>query len=105
MPNAIFYWMKAYEKIPDRIENLYEIIKYFRETSCNKLANVDTNDKFTRGILARLKEDGVDTNFRETVTETSAMGKPYFPELFGDDEEELEAAKKRLLKRISVGKK
>jgi len=40
MPNAIFYWMKAYEKIPDRIENLYEIIKYFRETSCNKLANV-----------------------------------------------------------------
>lgn len=40
MPNAIFYWMKAYEKIPDRIENLYEIIKYFRETSCNRLANV-----------------------------------------------------------------
>jgi len=40
MPNAIFYWMKAYEKFPDRIENLYEIIKYFRETSCNRLANV-----------------------------------------------------------------
>jgi tetratricopeptide (TPR) repeat protein len=40
MPNAIFFWMKAYEKFPDRIENLYEIIKYFRETSCNRLANI-----------------------------------------------------------------
>jgi len=81
------------------INQIPNILKAMTE-HCNKLANVDTNDKFTRGILARLKEDGVDTNFRETVTETSAMGKPYFPELFGDDEEELEAAKKRLLKRI-----
>jgi len=40
MPNAVFYWMKAYEKVPDRIENLYEIVKYFRETSCNRLANI-----------------------------------------------------------------
>lgn len=40
MPNAIFYWMQAYEKFPDRIENLYEIIKYYRETSCNRLANI-----------------------------------------------------------------
>ena len=40
MPNAIFYWMKGYEKFPDRIENLYEIVKYFRETSCNRLANI-----------------------------------------------------------------
>jgi tetratricopeptide (TPR) repeat protein len=40
MPNAIFYWMKGYEKFPDRIENMYEIIKYFRETACNKLANM-----------------------------------------------------------------
>ena len=40
IPNAIFYWMQAYEKFPDRIENLYEIVKHFRETSCNRLANI-----------------------------------------------------------------
>jgi tetratricopeptide (TPR) repeat protein len=38
MANAIFYWMEAYEKYPDRIENLYEIIKYYREKGNNKLA-------------------------------------------------------------------
>lgn len=81
------------------IKQIPNILKAMTE-HCSKLANVDTNDKFSRGILARLKEDGVDTNFRETATDTSAMGKPYFPELFGDDEEELEAAKKSLLKRI-----
>jgi len=40
MPNAIFYWMEGYEKIPDRLENLYEIIKYYRENSKNKISNI-----------------------------------------------------------------
>jgi len=40
MPNAIFYWMEGYDRFPDRIENLYEIIKYYRENSKNKLANI-----------------------------------------------------------------
>jgi tetratricopeptide (TPR) repeat protein len=39
MANAIFYWMEAYEKYPDRIENLYEIIKYYREKGNNKRRN------------------------------------------------------------------
>ena len=38
--NAIFYWMEAYEKFPERVENLYEIIKYYREKGNNKLANM-----------------------------------------------------------------
>jgi len=67
---------------------------------CRKLENVDITDKFARGILARLKEEGVNTTFRETATENSAKSAPYFPELFGDEEEELEAAKKRLMKRV-----
>lgn len=67
---------------------------------CRKLENVDAGDKFSRGILARLKEEGVDTNFRETATDNSAKSIPYFPELFGDDEEELQAAKKKLLQRV-----
>jgi len=40
MPNAIFYWIEGYEKIPDRLENLYEIIKYYRENSKNKISNI-----------------------------------------------------------------
>jgi len=30
MGDAIFYWIAAYECFPDRIENLYEIIQYYR---------------------------------------------------------------------------
>jgi tetratricopeptide (TPR) repeat protein len=40
MQNAIFYWMEAYDKFPERVENLYEIIKYYREKGNNKLANI-----------------------------------------------------------------
>ena len=40
MSNAIFYWMEAYEKYPERIENLYEIIKYYREKGSNKIATM-----------------------------------------------------------------
>lgn len=37
MPEAIFYWMEAYDYFPNRIENLYEIINYYRDTSKHKL--------------------------------------------------------------------
>lgn len=30
MANAIYYWMEAYNFYPERIENLYEIISYYR---------------------------------------------------------------------------
>jgi len=30
--NAIYYWMEAYNYFPLRIENLYQIIKYYRES-------------------------------------------------------------------------
>jgi tetratricopeptide (TPR) repeat protein len=35
---AIINWMNAYNLIPKRIENLYSIIKYYRETSKHNLA-------------------------------------------------------------------
>lgn len=38
MGNAIFYWMEAYNSFPDRVENLYEIINYYRNNGKNKLA-------------------------------------------------------------------
>jgi len=38
MPNAIFYWMEGYQYYPDRIENLYEIVKYYRLKGQNLLA-------------------------------------------------------------------
>ena len=37
-PNAIFYWLEAYNKYPNRIENLYEIIQYYRNNGKNELA-------------------------------------------------------------------
>jgi tetratricopeptide (TPR) repeat protein len=36
--SAIYWWLNAYELIPERIENLYQIIKYYRENSKRKLA-------------------------------------------------------------------
>ena len=38
MANAIFYWIEAYEYFPERIENLYEIINYYRLIGKNRLA-------------------------------------------------------------------
>jgi tetratricopeptide (TPR) repeat protein len=38
MPNAIHYWMEGYNYFPDRIENLYEIVNYYRLNGKNKLA-------------------------------------------------------------------
>lgn len=36
--SALFYWLEAFNYFPDRIENIYEIIKYYRINSKHKLA-------------------------------------------------------------------
>lgn len=38
MPNAIYWWCEAYHYFSNRIENLYEIVKYYRITGKHKLA-------------------------------------------------------------------
>jgi tetratricopeptide (TPR) repeat protein len=38
MPKAIHFWMRAYESYPNRVENLYEIIQYYRLNNQNKTA-------------------------------------------------------------------
>lgn len=38
MPKAIHFWMRAYECYPNRIENLYEIVQYYRLNNQNKTA-------------------------------------------------------------------
>lgn len=38
MPNAIYAWMEAYQAFPERVENLHEIIRFYRETQQYKLA-------------------------------------------------------------------
>jgi len=38
--NAIFEWMNAFTKCPHRIENLFEIINYYRIKGENNLANI-----------------------------------------------------------------
>ena len=38
MPNAIYWWLEAYNFFPNRIENLYEIIHHYRCTGKNNLA-------------------------------------------------------------------
>jgi glycosyltransferase involved in cell wall biosynthesis len=36
--SALFYWLEGYDYFPNRIENIYEIIKYYRIHSKHKLA-------------------------------------------------------------------
>jgi hypothetical protein len=38
MPNAIYYWLEAYNCYPNRIENLYEIIHHYRNIGKNEVA-------------------------------------------------------------------
>ena len=40
MNDAIQSWLNAYEVMPERIENLYEIVKHYREVGKHKLAKV-----------------------------------------------------------------
>jgi len=38
MREAVYYWMHAYNVIPNRLENLYRVIKHYREIGKNELA-------------------------------------------------------------------
>jgi tetratricopeptide (TPR) repeat protein len=38
MPEALDAWLMAYNILPNRVENLYEIMKYYRETSKHNLS-------------------------------------------------------------------
>jgi tetratricopeptide (TPR) repeat protein len=38
--NAIYYWMEAYQYFPDRIENLYKIVEYYRIKGKNNLSYI-----------------------------------------------------------------
>jgi tetratricopeptide (TPR) repeat protein len=38
MSQAIYHWLEAFNKFPERIENLYEIIRYYRTQGNNQLA-------------------------------------------------------------------
>ena len=38
MPEALDAWLMGYDILPNRVENLYEIIKYYRETSKHNLS-------------------------------------------------------------------
>jgi len=40
MTNAIHYWLEGYEHFPIRIENIYEIVTYYRKIGKNRLAYV-----------------------------------------------------------------
>lgn len=40
MEQAVFYWLKAYEAHPARIENLYKIVEYYRNTEKYKTAHL-----------------------------------------------------------------
>jgi tetratricopeptide (TPR) repeat protein len=37
---ALYWWMQAFQFYPDRLENIYEIIRHHRERGDNKLANM-----------------------------------------------------------------
>jgi len=37
MGDAIYYWLLGYDYLPDRLENIHEIISYYRNTSKHKL--------------------------------------------------------------------
>ena len=41
--DAVFAWMNAYDYLPSRVENLYEIINHYRHTSKSKLAGIFYN--------------------------------------------------------------
>lgn len=38
MESAIYYWMEGYQHFPQRVENLYEIVNYYRNIGKNELA-------------------------------------------------------------------
>ena len=43
MPNAIFWWMEAYNRHKTRSESLYEIVRYYRESGKQQIAQIFCN--------------------------------------------------------------
>lgn len=43
MPNAVYWWIEAYNKHPSRAESLYEIVKYYRESGKNHAGQMICN--------------------------------------------------------------
>lgn len=39
-PNAIYWWFEAYDRCPDRVESLYEIVKHYREIGKKRSAQL-----------------------------------------------------------------
>ena len=57
MSDAVFNWMNAYDYLPSRIENLYEIIHHYRHTSKSKLAGLFYN--IAKELLNKNKNDNI----------------------------------------------
>jgi len=51
MASAIYWWLEAYQAYPRRIENLYEIITYYRQTGKNQLAHLFFNMAVKQRVL------------------------------------------------------
>jgi tetratricopeptide (TPR) repeat protein len=56
--DAIFAWMNAYDFLPSRVENLYEIINHYRNTSKSKLAGLFYN--MSKQSLIKNKDKNID---------------------------------------------
>ena len=61
MANAIHYWMEGYQYLPKRIENLYQIINYYRIAGKNVLANAF----YEMADYERKKDKSIDHLFLE----------------------------------------
>lgn len=56
MVNAIHWWMEAYQFFPKRIENLYEIITYYRQIGKNQIAYMFYNMALKQTLLNPSKD-------------------------------------------------
>jgi tetratricopeptide (TPR) repeat protein len=61
MTNAIYYWMEGYQYLPNRIENLYQIINYYRISGKNVLAH----SFYEMADYERKKDNSIDHLFLE----------------------------------------
>jgi tetratricopeptide (TPR) repeat protein len=43
MPDAIYYWLEGYDRLPKRLEGLYEILKYYRIIGKQRLCEIYYN--------------------------------------------------------------
>ena len=57
MQKAIMYWMEGFSVLPERLENIYKIINYYRMTGKNKLAY--TYVKLIKDIFISHKENNI----------------------------------------------